>query len=408
MYRPFWAILTLPLLVGLASAGELKPVKMDTYHGTTTHHVWATSEFSDANGLSGVVNSRAVRIRCRLRGSRVTAWIVVDTKKSDDKAPNIARIVFDGKGDDFRKAVTATAVMRKSGSNYHVTIKPFSADVLIRGKTIPVQIGGQYNRFGNHRTMQLSVATAVEGKCDFGGKTGRVRIMDATGNLRVTDRCEPSARYGYQRGDIFEVRFKNADGKSTVVKGPLGCPVKVDGAWWTVELSEDANSISAKPFNIPMCKVTLPDWRISGYLVNKERVVPLRSSSDGKEVIEVPAGTYLLRNCNLTRTRTTDDKTRIWVDRISLDDRSGKGPITVKSGKTTDLNVGEPLIASLDVHSMKGGFTGRRVRFNLKLTDCAGRRIRGLHIDSSQPEEPTFKVTTEDGKLIYSNSLEYG
>ncbi|MFP4052898.1 MAG: hypothetical protein ACLFV7_03440 [Phycisphaerae bacterium] len=410
MCRFLCAILTLSLLVGLAGGGELRPVELDDEHNSMAHHVWRAGDFSDANGLPGVVNSRAVRIRCPLRGSPLTAWIVIDTRKPSDRKPNIARIVFGGKGDDFREALTSPVSMERHGSNRVTTIQPVMAKVKVRGTTIPVQVGGRYSNFGRRRMLELLAATASEAECDFGGRTARVRLMDRTGNLQVTDAFRPdrNAYQGYQRGDSCEVRFKNADGKLTVVKGPLGCPVKVDGAWWTLELSEDGKSISAKPFDVPMGKVKLPDWQVRGYMVSEELVIPISSPSGGEKAFQVPAGTYVLRGIDMSRRRRNENGSQTFYDHINIDDRAGNAPVTVKAEKTTDLNVGEPLIAGLDVRSLKGGFTGRRIRLNLNLTDCAGRQVRWLNVSNRRPDAPTFQVTGEDGKMVYSNSLEYG
>ena len=81
----------------------------------------------------------------------------------------------------------------------------------------------------------------------------------------------------------------------------------------------------------------------------------------------------------------------------------GGGAKFVDGGSVSAENLKTPLQASVQVQQRRG-----TVQFSLKLTDAEGRQIQSLRTPRGRPAPPKLRILDDQGKRVYSCTLEYG
>jgi len=247
----------------------------------------------------------------------------------------------------------------------------------------------------------LSLGVAAQADCRFGAKTYPVQIIDGNSNLRLGDGVR-TARGGIApRADTIAVDLGDGkfDSNKTVQRTFYGQCVFVDGVWYDVKISEDGTKIEAEALAVKTGRLKIDHDEYGLTLVGDKHVLRL---SGAREPIPVPADRYRLIEY---RQYAGDAATGKGVLQCRAGP-SGAGAKTIEvlPGKLTELKIGTPMTASLQVRQ-----SGSVVGFSLVLVDAAGMTVGSLTIPQrGLPPAPQIKILDQAGKLVHSGKMRYG
>ena len=391
-----------------AWAGELTPVACDgdLALGIQPVYVQGTG-FKPGLADSGLVSSQA-----RVGMVSGTGWsfqLAIDSSTADAKAPDVVRLDFTGKG-KFAGAPTAALKPIASVANgapdgtFRATFGPVEVKAAIDGKQIPITVSGRYINLnsGQYRQLQLTLGTAMQGKCRFGDRELAVRIVDGDNNLQPGNAWQRRAfgnNVAVVSGDTVAVDLGDGTFAKDVRKACYGSPVEVGGKWYEVTVSQDGKQVSAKQVELASGKVHIDHPKWSCMLIGDKLILPLEG---GPEPVAVPAGAYVMRSYE--EFSAPNDKGQRARLTVGIPPAGKSSEVTVEAGKTIELAIGSPLNATV-----KAVKQAQQVMLSLVLTDAAGRQITGLATyDGSMPPKPQITVKDAAGAQVYQNTLEYG
>jgi len=390
--------------VAAGAVGELKPVEVETAKRLTYEQFSArTDDFGKAGPDAGTVHPKVVV--ATLRSGGVTIAAAIDADAPDAPGANVLRLDLTGEG-RFADALTVPLRPRaESPSSYFmVDVGPAVVTVVRDGVSLPVTVEGlYYKRRGNrYRYLRLSLLTAREGVCDFGGKTRRVRVVDCTNDLTVNTPSRLGSKKGRPEiaahGDTILVDLGGGTFSSeTTAKAMVGQPVLVDGRWYDMKVSDDQKRLTAAPLKKPtgMLHVDQGKWWIR--LLSADRLVAFQA---GPKPVPVPAGSYEIVSGGHEYFAPTPG--------VLLLDNKNVEPVIVKiePGKTAELPFGSPVMLRI-----KTKVVGRKVSMDLVQADSAGLNVKALVVgaDRMPPRPaPRLKVLDAAGNIVHRGNFEYG
>ncbi len=384
-----------------AWAGELTPVACDSDLALGIRPVFADgSAFKPGQADSGLVSSQA-----RVVSVGGTGWsmqVAVDSSSVDAKSPDVVRLDGSGKGQFAGAPTAALKTIASPKIIYRASFGPVEVKALVDGRQVPVMVTGQYIKSDQYRQLQLTVGTAMEGKCSFGGRELAVRIVDGDNNMQPGNAWKRRA-FGKNvvivTGDTVAVDLGDGTFAKQVHRACYGSPVEVDGKWYEVVVSQDGKQVSAKPVDLAggMVHIDHPKW--SAMLVGETTILPLEG---GPEPVAVPAGQYVIKSYE--EFSAPDDKGQRAHLTVGISPTAPSSKIAVEAGKTAELAIGSPLNATV-----KASNQAKQVMLSLVLTDAAGRPITSMATyDGSAPPKPQIAVKDAAAAQVYQSSLEYG
>ena len=240
--------------------------------------------------------------------------------------------------------------------------------------------------------------TYAEAACRFGDKVHRVRFFDSTSNLCVTDRAGTTVRaVGGSRnvgGDSFYVDLADGSFKRDAAPAFYGHPVLVDGVLYDVTVSPDGSQVAAKSYSGTAGFVRLNHAAWQAWFIGQKHALVLHG---GQESVPVPPDTYRIYDYQeWSSADSAKPRARIDVDTPSTE---GFATCQVAEGKTEDVRLGSPIVATIEVSQASG-----TVRFRLVETDVAGRRLTGLWSPGEEPfvrgMMPAAIVSDASGKTV--------
>jgi len=270
----------------------------------------------------------------------------------------------------------------------------------------------------------------IEAPCFYAGEftrgddTYRFAISDENCNgffgdqLHIDDNVRFPARYPiWAQGDrIYLTADEDLSYQDTFTLGArlmLGkelFDVEVDAAGGKLVLTPTAGEL------VPLRFQMLPDRMLLDSRTAGQAVMLYRPD----EVAMLPPGDYRPLSYQLRATGTQND---VWFLAAGATRRTPY--VTLAAGPETILEFGAPFtaLAEVDDHSRKalanGDLDEVRVSFNVEgaahelLTDLS--RLEGTNAgivmsseDKDKPREPAYMVYTKDGKLVQTDSFEYG
>jgi hypothetical protein len=117
----------------------------------------------------------------------------------------------------------------------------------------------------------------------------------------------------------------------------------------------------------------------------------------GKQAERLPVGQYHVR---FWKTERKDDDGNTWA--LSGQYYGRDNPFEIKDGDETKLDVGEPIIATVDARN-----TGLSYSFN-QVIKGRHQEIIELTRNGSRPQPPKLHIKNEDGSYDQTFSFEYG
>ena len=176
-------------------------------------------------------------------------------------------------------------------------------------------------------------------------------------------------------------------------------PISIEGTPKTPSVKFDAatGNVEIKGRSIPENSIEFYDASDEGNLI--------KISAKENEKVPVPAGQWKLMEYKVDKTDYTKKKAGN-VPFTYFKARSTKDytPIVVKEGETADLPFGEPYKTSVQVRK----YGNSQVSLQLLIQDCIGAICEDVLVDGSRPEEPSFAITTANGKIVERGKFSYG
>lgn len=427
-------LLALATLVGLfaaaAQAGELKPVACTekTLAVRAPYHPVVGGKLGDGTGStasspsSGTVCPQAKVDKFKL--GDLQFMVALDSDQSDAAKIDVIRFDFTGTG-KFTKAnsIKMAPAQGMTGQDYYL-FDLTTLQVPMGGKTVPLSLSGGYSSNAKNTFIYLSTCFATEGDCDFGGTNYRVRVIDADGNLKAADpgKITTNEFGGFkQTGDKLVVYL--GDGSTTraateprpnssapsgsrksnhVRTAPLGQPVLVDGAWYTVSVAKGGSSISAAKVTIPAGRLHIDNESWNCTLVGLKYAYELIG---GKDPVDLPADEYRILNYRqqVGPADAKGNRPSLMCSPSAVPKGQTAKLFEVAAGKTLDVLIGTPLSAKIDATVEKGD-----MQIALSIFDAGGYKISQLYSPGAKLAAPAVEVVDSDGKTVHRASLEYG
>jgi hypothetical protein len=282
-------------------------------------------------------------------------------------------------------------------------------------QAVASQDGGTYRhalkpRFYNYGSPSVSFQSAAyrEGKVRIDGKRFKVALFDDTVNGQFNDTFEvPEGRRRegtiYGRCDAIVIDLdkdgkfdKNYDGSPEHLS--LGKYMVVGGQCLDVDVQPDGRGLTLRPTTASCGHVTIPG---GGWVDLLGDDGPLKVAGEGES--QVPVGEYRVLRCVAA---ATDEQGEEWS--VAGRGEWKQDPICVSEGSTTQLVVGAPLMAKVNVEKR----SAREYRFSLDVRGQGGEAYSVGRIEmpgeDERPEPPTFKVVDAKGDEVVSGKFEYG
>jgi len=421
-----------------AAVGDLEYAKSPPPFGRGVYVAFrAPKKLAQADKLEQLGAAEALVFDGTARGIKVSAAVI--RTGADAGQFDTIRVDLTGRG-DFHNALKMALKTDRNASSYYAyyaSIEPDQAAVRIAGRDIPVTVTGYYYVSRGRSAMGLTLQAAVEGTCAFGKEIRKVRILDATGDLRFGGVPAPPRRPALQRLDRLgtgsrsprryalqfepeltsqltslvrtppvppglrgadKIQVADAKGRFDdvrIAKGTLlGSPVQVGPKWFLVRLR--GMRVSAEPLQAPMGRIAGNKDNCQLHLTGKKYRIIVNGAAGA---VPVPADAYQVMRCIYFR----PDQRGKAVPAVKSYTYP-RAPLDVAEGETAKIEMGLPVKAT-----MVAKVSGRKVTFSLKRVDAAGRPILlVMNAAGERPAAPAIEVVDRTGKVVYTAQLEYG
>jgi hypothetical protein len=399
--KAYMTILCLLATAVGAWAGELTPVACDSDLALGIRPVYVQNNaFKPPQEGSGLVSSQA-----RVGAVSGTGWelqVAIDSTAADAKAPDVIRFDFSGKGKFAGAPAAALKSVAEPGDLYLATFGPVEVKAAVNGKQVPMTVTGRYIKSGQYRRVDLTLGTALQGKCSFGDRELAVRIVDGDNNLQPGDAWQKRTlgkNVAVVTGDTVAVDLGDGTFAKDVRKACYGSPVEVGGKWYEVAVSADGKQVTAKQVELEAGKIHIDHPKWSCMLIGEKFVLPVEG---GPEPVAVPAGAYVMRSYE--EFSVPDDKGRRARLVVGISPAAESSKVAVEADKTAEIAIGSPLKGTV-----KADKQAQQIILSLVLTDAGGRPVVGMvTYDGTPPPPPQVTVKDATGKQVYQNTLEYG
>ncbi|MBN1908728.1 MAG: hypothetical protein JW818_03230 [Pirellulales bacterium] len=303
------------------------------------------------------------------------------------------------------------------------------------------QIGKKMSSM-SYVNASLSAAAFREGKITFDGKDYVVALVDFNSNGRFDDATEIPKGVRGPRGSVYPtpgdmLYLIDAEGKlkSMSPYDPtqndyahfVGKLVRVGDGFHGLKISPAGDELTIDSETVPVGFVSNPNGDYQAIVYGPGGLLKAVGDDSGKAPL--PAGewklmAYTIRHVEQPKEEPEakdeekkDDsskenakpaKKRPVRPRVSIVSARAMGdyePVKVVEGETIELPFGGPYKPVVDVQYRSGQ---NSVSLGLTLTGIVGESCSDMEINGRQPAEPTFIITTADGKEVATGKFEYG
>jgi hypothetical protein len=227
------------------------------------------------------------------------------------------------------------------------------------------------------------------GELPVNGKPTRVALIDINCNGLYGDR-------GSGLGDYFALDTSGAGRFDPSVVGRLPALVRFpDGSYYRPRVAKDGSRFRLDRDETPTGTLAFDGAKLTSVdLRNGDGLVPAEPDS-GKVV--VPEGTYELAYAQFEFADISGEPWQLHLSRLG-------GKIVVQGGKTTTLEVGPPLKASIRAQRVKAGWN-----LSLDVYDKGRSFVQYLGPTSTQrPAAPILRIAGAKGKVVKTATFAYG
>lgn len=271
--------------------------------------------------------------------------------------------------------------------------------VLLPGEDGPVayHLNVQLSIYRGEERVYLTSACWYEGMVTVGDKQVWCAVIDSN----LTGRFD-GASLRYDKGDRIRITDKPGEPYSgfetdTSLR-PLAKHVEIDGKLFPVTVAADGSSVTFLPaVEIPTGTVRVGTSASQVRLFGPQGYF-IRQVADG--AISVPEGEYSLVLWKVSR---KDDPGATWDLFAMVADSKNAPKVTVEPGKDAALDIGEPIIGSLESTTEGQG----RHAFNCRLKGRGGESVQIVR-NGQRAAAPKLRIVSSDGTYDKTFSLEYG
>jgi len=241
-----------------------------------------------------------------------------------------------------------------------------------------------YSREGRKR-LYVNSGCWYEGQIEIGDKKKHCVLIDYNANGIFNDRSLSS-------GSCDRIRVGKKDSRDTKFVGNF---IEVEGVLYELEVARDgAYVVLNKAENVKYGKFEVPET-ITKFAACGEN--GLFDVDPEKGTGELPVGKYRINNWEIVREDENGDK---WS--LSARAYSDKSNFDVSDSTIANLDIGEPVISTLQVRKRAGKYS-----FNQELKGKLGERI-DLRRNGNRPRAPKLHIKNAKGKYDRTFSFEYG
>ena len=335
------------------------------------------ANFKSPDSTRGPLTRRA-RIGVFKAGD-MTFHAAADWTKARFKYPDVVRIDFSGSGDFKTSHVVKRSTMEgtQDSDSLRCWFTAESVPVRINGRDLKINLRCYYARSPTEESLLVRLGLSAVGRCYFGKKLHKVRLVDGNGNFRFDDPTKPVTRprgawtnttkSDYEKCDAIEVYPSTPQPRRTMWPAYYGHPVLVDGVLYDVKVSSDATKISATPYKGATAKIRIDHDHWNAWFCGKKHIVRLSGS---RQPVSLPPDVYTI--VGYYQQETTKEGKRKRDNVYGVDPNSSPVTAEVKSDMTTAIPIGSPIQAVLVPRER-----GRTVRFDVYLVGVGGRKKAG-------------------------------
>ena len=269
--------------------------------------------------------------------------------------------------------------------------------VVLPGEDGPVthHMNISYRKYNEDEHVIYTSAGWYEGPVTIGGRQLWCTLIDNGGNARFNDSVLSRASCDRIRiAPKGDKSFRNRKGDRTTRF--IGRYIKVNGKLHAIQIAPDGAYVKIAPATkTPAAGTIQVNKTVNAFSVFGAEGHFFLQNKDG--TTDVPVGEYVIERYEITR----KDK---YGARWRAEDRGAdhEKPFTVRAGKTTTLDIGEPFVCKLSVSKR-----GNAYSINRNILTRGGDSLTFTR-NGSRPPAPKIRITNADGSYSRKFTLEYG
>lgn len=403
------ALVTLALAGGPAPAGEARPVSAELDQAVYAPLAMGTADRDARDQAKGLTHPKAHIIRFDIGG--VNLALAMDAADPDAPLPDRFLLV-EGDDLDFRDARELKAeTFIESEQFVGIKLLPVELSPMIEGREVKLHLAGiaQLDRKWKQGMAAFQAVSAVEARCDLGGKALAVRVIDGNLNHRYGDPpTGPTRTSPFAQGDTILVAGDTGAFTNPARKVFVGQPIFVNGQWFRIDVDPNGTRIDARPAEVVAGRLHLPHGQWSLIARRGNSFVHL---GGGNSPRPLPAGEYSVQ---LFRQRLGDpnDGGPAWLlARAAGRPGDGGKALSVEAGATSKLALGTPITGRLEVRPGRGR-EGQTLISLTQVKTAGGLMVAALARSPSSIWEridpPQVVITDAEDIQVHKADLEYG
>jgi hypothetical protein len=250
----------------------------------------------------------------------------------------------------------------------------------------PVTYHLNFNQYQYAETrFYASAGGWYEGDITVGAEKRHCMLFDYNANGTFNDKSANA-------GDCDRIRISKQGGQETLFTGNY---IVIDETLYRPQIARDGACIKlSKAEDVKFGPVRVPE-SIAQLSANGENGLFILKPEKG--VATLPVGKYCIYDWVVEQ---KDEKGTNW--RLKGNGPDESNVFKVAEDKPAVLNIGEPIIATLDASEREGTYS-----FNHGMKGRAGERIE-LTRNGAQPQAPRVRITNADGTYDRTYSFQYG
>jgi hypothetical protein len=307
-------------------------------------------------------------------------WVALDRTT---KAGPCNRLYIDSNGDG--RLDDETAVSAYQMDQYSAGFGPVKVIFQVEDGPVTYHLNFRCSKYRDKPELMASPGGWYEGDITVGGAKKHCILFDYDVNGTFDDRSP-----NVSESDRISIGEKTGQDAAFV-----GRYIEVDGVLYEPQIARDGACVRlGKAENVKFGRVRLPDSIVTCRVAGENGSFTV-TPKDGAG--SLPVGSYHVLGWMLERTDGAGAK---WQANASA--RSEKATVEIREDQDAELDVGEPIVATLQASVASKAYSLR-----LLTTGRAGEQIELLR-NGARPQAPKVRISNADGSYDRTFNFEYG